>query len=531
MRLFSYFLIFTLIVLTSCMKSKKVDLIVHNAIIHTFDDTNSEFEAMAIKDGKIVELGPERQILNKYRSEQTIDARGRHIYPGLTDAHAHLKLAAKSRMGIDLKGIRSFDQIVFKLEQFHAKYPNEPIIARGWSEMDWLDQTLPTNEKLNQLFPNIPVCLFRVDEHSALINEYLVEKSGIATDEYIQGGFVSKMDDKITGFIKDKALDIVRTFIPAPSEDDLMNGLMELQEELFMYGVTTVHDAGFEDGDYAYFKKLVDANKWHLKTFGMLIPSKSNFELAKNGVLEHENLHVGIFKFFMDGSLGAHGAFLKTNYSDHPGNGVLNWKENELREALTLAHKYGYQVAFHAIGDSAVSLALKYTNEFTKDKADHRWRLEHGILIDPKDYDRLLECGIIPSLQPLQALSDAKFLESRLGQERLRHTNAFQNIIKQTGILALGSDFPIESHNIHRTIHAAQFAPNSEQSLDIQTIIKALTIWPSIAVFDEVNAGTLEKGKEATFAIFAKALNQTELFKENFSMQTFIKGKEVYSAE
>ena len=530
MRLFRFSLLISLLVLTSCMKSKKVDLIVHNAIIHTLDDQNMEYEAMAIHDGKIVELGPERQILNKYRSEQTIDARGRHIYPGLTDAHAHLKLAAKARIGIDLKGMRSFEQIVFKLEQFHAKYPNEPIIARGWSEMDWMIQTLPTNERLNELFPNIPVCLFRVDEHSAIVNDYLIKKSEIDTEEFINGGFVTIEDGKLTGFIKDKALDKVRQNIPSPSEKDLENALLDLQEELFMYGITTVHDAGFEDGDYNYFQKLVDQNKWHLKTFGMLVPSKANYELAKNGKLKHNNLEVGTFKIFLDGSLGSHGAFLKENYSDKATRGVLNLTAEQLKEALSKANQYGYQVAFHAIGDSAVSLALKYTKEYNASKPDHRWRLEHGIVVDRKDYDRLLESGIIPSLQPLQAISDAAFLQTRLGEERLKYAYAFQTLLKQTGIILLGSDFPIESHNIHRTIHAAQYTTN-KQSLTIEEIVKSLTIWPSIAVFDEKNAGTLEKGKEATFAIFARSLSQAQEFKENFSMQTFIKGKEVYSAE
>ena len=76
--------------LTSCMKGQKVDLIVHNAKIHVMDDANSVYDAMAISDGKVVEVGAERQILNKYRSEEDIDALGKDVYPGLTDAHGHL---------------------------------------------------------------------------------------------------------------------------------------------------------------------------------------------------------------------------------------------------------------------------------------------------------------------------------------------------------------------------------------------------------------------------------------------------------
>ncbi len=513
------------------MKSKKIDLIVHNAIIHTLDETNVEFEAMAILGGKILEVGPERQILNKYRAEKIIDARGRHIYPGLTDSHGHLKLAATSRMGIDLKGMKSFEQILFKLEQFHAKYPNEPIIARGWSELDWLDQNLPTNEKINTLFPNIPVCLFRIDEHAALANNYLLQAAKIDENTKIEGGEIFKINGILTGLLADQALERLRPFLPRPTEEDLTNGLLELQEELFMYGITTVHDAGFEDGDYAFYKNLVDLGKWHLQTHGMFLPTKANFELAKHGKLDHKNLQVGTFKFFLDGSLGAHGALLKQPYSDLNTYGTLAVNFTELEKQLLKVKELGYQAAFHAIGDSAVKIAIDYTQKLNNGNPDHRWRLEHGIVIDPTDYEALLNSGLIPSFQPLQASSDASFLAKRLGDIRLKSANAFQTILNQTGIIILGSDFPIESFNIQRTIHASLYSTPRNESITIENCLKGLTIWPAIAVFEERNTGTLEVNKDATFVIFSRALTQYEEFSENFAMHTFIKGKEVYSAE
>ena len=103
--------------LFSCMKGQKVDLIIHNANIHVMDDAGTVHEAMAIRDGKVIEVGPERQILNKYRSDEDIDALGKDVYPGLTDAHGHLLMYANQKLGVDLTGAKSMDEVIYRCEK------------------------------------------------------------------------------------------------------------------------------------------------------------------------------------------------------------------------------------------------------------------------------------------------------------------------------------------------------------------------------------------------------------------------------
>ena len=168
---------FLVLILSSCMKGEKVDLIVHNAKIYTLDLSNTVHEAIAIRNGKIVEVGPERQILNKYRSDQTIDAQGKEMYPGLTDAHGHMLMYAKQLLGIDLRGVRSEQELIHRCEQYKAQHPNlKFVIGQGWDQTMWAGQQMPTNQQLNALFPNIPVCLYRVDGHAALVNDFLIKK-------------------------------------------------------------------------------------------------------------------------------------------------------------------------------------------------------------------------------------------------------------------------------------------------------------------------------------------------------------------
>ena len=123
MRNFLSFLVF-IALLTSCMKGQKVDLIIHNAKIHTMDLSSSVQDAIAIRNGKIVEVGPERQILNKYRSDETIDAQGKEMYPGFTDAHGHMLMYAKQLLGLDLRGVRSEQELLHRCEQYKAQHPN-----------------------------------------------------------------------------------------------------------------------------------------------------------------------------------------------------------------------------------------------------------------------------------------------------------------------------------------------------------------------------------------------------------------------
>ena len=200
MKIYSILLFLTLL-LTACMKGQKVDLIVHNAKIHTMDLSNSMHEAMAIRNGKIVEVGPERQILNKYRSDESIDAQGKELYPGFTDAHGHMLMYAKQLLGVDLNGVRSEQELVHRCEQYKAQHPHlQFLIGQGWDQTLWTGQQMPTNQELNRLFPDIPVCLYRIDGHAALVNDFLLKKSrALDQMKYLKGGEIvfDKNDIKV----------------------------------------------------------------------------------------------------------------------------------------------------------------------------------------------------------------------------------------------------------------------------------------------------------------------------------------------
>lgn len=542
-RLFVPFLFLLLVALSSCYKGQSVDLIVHNARIHTMDEKGSVAQAMAVRDGKIVEVGPERQILNKYSAEETIDAEGKDVYPALTDCHGHMLSYAEQKLNADLYGSKSLEEILVRLEKYQSKNKRKFIIGRGWDQSLWTNKEFPTNEKLNALFPDIPVCLTRVDGHALLANDALLKLAGIDASTQIEGGIVHVNEGRCTGLLVDNAMEAVYALIPEYEEKDLAKAILEIEKELFQYGITSVHEAGIDNKDIAFFRALIDRYNLKLSVYAMLMPSEANFSFAeKKGIYNYKNLTIRSFKVVGDGALGSRGAFLKKAYSDdHDHFGVLTTPVALMKRVAAVAEKTGYQMNTHAIGDSTNRIMLEIYKGIFEVNRDHRWRIEHAQVVDLIDFDLFGKYGVFPSVQPSHAVSDQRWAEERLGTERIKGAYAYRKLLDQFGMLAIGTDFPIEPIDPFNTLHAAVARKNMEnlpaegfypeQAISLEECMRGMTIWAAFASFQETKTGSLEKGKEATFVIFDKPVSVQGGYKANFARMTFISGTKVYGME
>lgn len=544
---------------TSCMKGESVDLVIHNARVHTMDDQNTVEEAIAIRDGEIIEVGPERQILNKYSAEEYMDAGSRDVYPGFTDAHGHMLSYARQKISVDLVGCKSYDEMLVRIEKYQSRHKRGFIIGRGWDQSLWKEDEMPTNDRLNELFPDIPVCLFRIDGHALLANDYLIRKSDViakftADPELNQGGFI-EMHPKIkykdckepciipSGVFVDNAMNPILNLLPDFPEKELSEALLEIQDELLGYGITGVHEAGMQQEEVQLFKRLIDKGKLKLNIYGMLLPTKENIAFArKNGIYTHKNLLIRSFKVYGDGALGSRGAFLKEAYSDrHDHHGYLCTSPDHMKEIAALCREIGYQMNTHAIGDSTNRVLLDLYKETFSVNPDHRWRIEHAQVVDPKDFIRFAEAGVFPSVQPTHAVSDQRWAESRLGKDRMKGAYAYRSLLEQFGMLAIGTDFPVELTDPFMTIHAAVNRKNADgipgggflanEQISLEQCLRGMTIWAAFAAFQEDQLGTIEEGKDATLVIFDRPVTASEPYQPNFAWSTYIKGKKVYSVE
>jgi predicted amidohydrolase YtcJ len=162
-------------------------------------------------------------------------------------------------------------------------------------------------------------------------------------------------------------------------------------------------------------------------------------------------------------------------------------------------------------------------------------------VLNVSDIARLGECGAFPSVQPVHAVSDQRWAMQRLGAARLKGAYAYNSILNQTGMCAIGTDFPVESFDPIATLFAAVKRKNIEnfpangflntEAISFSQCIKGMTIWAAFAAFQERDLGSLEKNKHATFVIWNEKLQVSETYKPNFAFQTYIKGKKVYTFE
>jgi predicted amidohydrolase YtcJ len=527
-----------LLLLSACYKGKKVDLIIHNAVVYKMNDALEKAEAMAIMDGEILEIGPERAILNKYTADQIIDAQSKDIYPGFHDSHGHIMSFAKQRLNVDLRKTSSLYEVIARLEKFQSKKNKKILIGRGWDQSLWGEKSLPNNQLLNEKFPSTPVALTRIDGHAMLINKAMMEYIGITDSTTIEGGVIERKEGELTGILLDHALELVNDQLPAPEEKDLKAEILEIQNELLAYGITEVDEAGLTRDELQLFIDLATKKKLKINVYAMLFPTEKNIEFAeKNGFYTNHHLSVRSFKVIVDGSLGSHGACMLSPYSDEPNKtGFLLKKPNEIKRIFRKGKALNYQVNSHCIGDSANRFVLQIIDTLMDDLPDHRWRIEHAQVIHPDDFELFTSSGVIPSVQPTHAVSDQRWAEQHIGKKRLKNgAYAYHTLHKKTGMILFGTDFPIEDINPFATIHAAVQRKNTDneprggflpdEAVSFSTTLKAMTFWPAFGSFQESHLGSLEVGKDATFAIFDQPVKSQKKYLPNYAWLTVVNGE------
>ncbi|MDF1675250.1 MAG: amidohydrolase [Vicingaceae bacterium] len=539
------FLLFITLSLLACRENVQVDLIVRNGTIYTVNDMFEVVQAMAIKDGKIVAIGPENEILNKYYAIEVIDAEKKAIYPGFIDAHCHFVGYAKNLLEVNLIGSNSFEEVIERLREFVAKNETPKgswIIGRGWNENFWQDKKMPTKEKLDELFPDNPVFLSRVDGHAALVNQKAMDLTGITTNTKIEGGRIEAINGKLTGLLIDNAKMHVQNQLPEYTNAQIAKALLTAEKHLFEVGLTTVDDAGLEQYDIELIDELQQANKLHIKVYAMVsaTPELLDYYLEK-GTYKTSKLNVASFKFYADGSLGSESACLLDDYHTTKHNKGLILHELEFYEkyAPLLAEK-GFQMNTHAIGDSATRMMLKVYEQALTTTNDKRWRIEHAQVVHPEDLEKFRKLTIIPSVQPTHAMSDMEWAVGKLGDDRMKTAYAYKDLLNQLGMIALGTDFPVEDINPLYTFYSATIRKNlegkpeqglmMENALSREEALKGITIWAAIANFEEEEKGSLEVGKSADFIITNRDImkvDEQELLKTKVE-KTFIDGKMVF---
>ncbi|MGK0324910.1 MAG: putative amidohydrolase YtcJ [Polaribacter sp.] len=531
-------LIFSLIIV-SC-KKENVDLIIINSNTYIVNENFEKAEAFAIKDGKFIAVGTTEEIQANYKSKDTIDAKKKTIVPGLIDAHCHFYRMGLQQQKVSLEGTKSYDEVLAKIVAFQKEKNVAFISGRGWDQNDWEIKEFPTKEKLDKLFPSVPVAVSRVDGHALLVNQAAIDISEITKDTKVSGGEIILKNGKMTGVLIDAAMNFIK--FPETSKQEATKGLLDAQKICFSYGLTTVDDAGLDRSTIELIDELQKSNELKMRIYAMVSGNKQeqiDYYINK-GKLKTDRLNVRSFKVYGDGALGSRGAAMRKSYSDRENHfGALIYPPERYQEIAKQIAASEFQMNTHAIGDSANTWMLKIYKEVLKDQENRRWRIEHAQIISSKDFQNF--DNILPSVQPTHATSDMYWAEDRIGKDRMKGAYAFRNLLNRYGKIALGTDFPVEQVNPFLTFYAATYRKDlnnfpedgfqMENALTREQTLKGMTIWAAYANFEEEEKGSIEIGKFADFVILNQDIMKvrgSEIPKTN-AISTYLNGEKVFS--
>ena len=536
------FLSAIILILSCCSEKIKIDLLVKNANIYTVNDSFEIVEAFVVNKGKIVAVGLLNDLETTYEPTSLFDAQGKTIIPGLIDAHAHLLNLGISMQQVDLVGSESYQEVLKRVITFQENNNSDYIIGRGWDQNDWEVKEFPTKKELDFIFPNTPVSLTRIDGHAMIVNSKAIEMAGITKNTKIAGGEVILKNDEPSGILIDTPMGLVWNTYPEKDKAYYIKALKDAEKKCLEFGLTTIDEAGTNRFVIDLVDSLQQAGEMSIRIYAMITKDTSNLEYYLNkGIVKTDRLNLRSVKVWADGALGSRGAAMKDEYSDQPGkHGAMITDEAELTSLAKRIVNAGYQMNTHAIGDSANISVLRVYTEILKNEEDPRWRVEHAQIVSNSDFNYFSN-KILPSIQPTHATSDMYWAEDRVGKERIKGAYSYKTLLEKSGLVVLGTDFPVEKVNPMYTFYAAvarkdldnypEGGYRIDEGLTREETLKGMTIWAAYSNFEEDEKGSIEIGKFADFTVLEKNIMKIPI-DEIPSVKvhaTFINGEMVFN--
>ncbi|MDF2156894.1 amidohydrolase [Algoriphagus sp. CAU 1675] len=557
------------IFLFSCSSQPEnpADSVFINGIIYTVDESNPKVEAVAVKDGMILDAGSSENI-KQYIGDQTevIDLEGKTMTPGFIESHAHLMGIGYNKLEIDLMYVKTYDELVEKVAEAASKAePGEWITGRGWHQDKWLqmpDKTVKgfqTHDALSAVTPDNPVYLAHASGHASFVNKKAMELAGITSlrsenpTQEVEGGEVLRDElGNPTGVLVERASGLVSRLIPRETPERAEEALTLALKELAEKGITSFHDAGSGQDVIDLVQKFKAEGKLTARMYIMLTgrqPELLEQWYQKGPMIDSDHfVTVRSIKLNCDGALGPWGAWLLEDYSDKPGHrGHETLPMSVVTEVSEKALPLGFQVNSHAIGDRANQEILdRYEAAFAKfpDTKDHRFRIEHAQHLHPDDIPRFGELGVIAAMQAIHLSSDRPWAIDRLGEKRIIDGAYVWQKLFQTGArIANGTDAPVEPVDPIPSFYASvtrktlQGLPEGgyegDQKMTREQALKSYTLDGSFAEFEENFKGSIEVGKAADFTVFDKnimEIPEDEILETKVEM-TVVGGKVVYNKQ
>lgn len=513
---------------------REVRLILKGGPVLTMTGDDFGVGAVAVgADGRILEVGTADDIVGMAGAgTRVVDLNGRTLIPGFFDCHMHLLWLGRNLSNVNLASppVQDRSDIVRLLRERRAADPGGAFVQGNYYDQNKLpDGRHLTRADLDEVATDVPVRIEHTSGHAAVVNSRALEMLDITRDtpDPMGGEIERDAQGEPTGVLLETASwNHLDRIVPDLTSGQAIEALGRANRYLLERGITSATDAHTHPDEIDWFAGAVVSNALRVRTNCMIgwadviqhagdaeTPTPDALQPVRLG-LDGHRLHVGQAKLFSDGAITTRTCLLTQPFEGMPGNhGIAMHGDEELRDLIRRAHRAGWQIATHAIGDRAIDLVLTAYAEaqrgYTRHRPDHR--IEHCMLLDAGLIARLRRQNIWSIGQPefIAGLGDAYY--AALGEERTNRLSPYATLEAQNVAQAFCSDCPVVPGAPLDGMRAAMLRTTpkgrvvgANERVSAETALYSYTAAPAYASRVERDRGTIEPGKWADFAVLSR---------------------------
>lgn len=507
--------------------------------------------ALAIKEGRIVAVGQRRHVCSQaHATTQVVQYPPEAlILPGFCDSHQHFLSAIRGKVErISLWDATSLAEVTRRIQQAATHTPaGHWLIADGHDQGRYTEQRHPTLAELDDMAPAHPLLIHRACHHIALANTMALTRAHItaSTDDPAGGRIGRSHSGALTGILEENARSLVLAQVELPPID-WQRHIPWAIHAYHQRGITAIGEAaiGHINGlaDLAVMEEAYQRGQMTLRTsyFGYGAVAQAWLR-GEARIAPDAWRNAPIIKYFIDGTLGGESAWLSQAYRHSPNNqGYPLLDPAELLERVEGAHRAGYQVAVHAIGDAAVErVANTYADVLTRwPRADHRHRIEHVEVVRPETVQLMAHHRIIAAVQPIFTWYEESDV-AQVPAALLPYAHAWRSLANAGVPMAFGSDNPVVpdfaplygiAAAVNGTNHRGQVVNPGHQQLTWQDAVDAFTCHAAYSLRRETEFGDFVPGQWADLAVIDGYLHDESHIQHRQVLATWVAGNCVYHA-
>lgn len=537
-------------VLTSC--SKKPDTVYINGKIYTMDNNNNIVEAVAVKEGKILETGTTKAISDKYGDGNVIDLKGAVVIPGLIDANGSMIDFSQNLNFVNLfyaKNLSEVKQIVS--DRAKTLKPNEILGCFAWNDFYITDAEASRVNKsfLDSISSQNGVYIVNYSMDFAFANSKMLSLLGVDknTPNPVNGEIGKDEKGEPDGTFFDEGVLLIKEKLPEPSRDEMSTQIERGANELLKYGITEVHDRNIAEGGIEVFKELIDKGSFPIRMYAVLTGNDKLFEdyLKKGPEINYKDkLTVRSVCLDYDGAFEIQDAAMKDDYKQDPKRKIPYSDEFEIEKVFKQAADKNFQFTVKTVGDRAFNGALNSIEKVIKEKSlkDHRTILSSVEFTEQADINKLKDLKILAGVNPEKAVNDMPLIPQLINPDVSSKAGLWNSILKSSGYILTGSEFPFSQINPFVQMYyltARQWTdtvmtlPGMEQKLSILEALRSYTTYPAFASFEESIKGSIEKDKFCDMVVISNDIFTSDPRKllDTKVLMTIINGKVVYDSK